>query len=221
MKLITGRERTAFPWDKTRASPVTPPSLESWRTRRISSTWNPSPYPPQRWRTSSSPSSSRRTPTRTTSSRRGNGQKIRSPPRRTRRSRAMRICPQTASPPPPSASPPLVQIWSQSAPLVSAFAEIRQHLFLSRTFHLLSVSIAIYSAFAQFACCYCHWKFSFARFWLCSGKGSSTCAGIGSFSSPRWSAVKSSLIHLYQISFTFISIDSPLSVLIHLYQCLF
>ena len=118
MKIITGREHTAYPLDKTRASPATLPSLESWRMRRIFSMLNPSPYPLQHSRISSLPSSLRRTPTRTTSSRRENGQKIRSLPRRMRRSRAMRISQRTASPPPHSQSPPLVQIFSQSIHLV-------------------------------------------------------------------------------------------------------
>ena len=118
MKIITGREHTAYPLDKTRASPATLPSLESWRMRRIFSMLNPSPYPLQHSRISSLPSSLRRTPTRTTSSRRENGQKIRSLPRRMRRSRAMRISQRTASPPPHSQSPPLVQIFSQSIQLV-------------------------------------------------------------------------------------------------------
>ena len=116
---FTGRERTTFPRDKTRASQATRPSLGSWRTREISSMLNPSPYPPQLLRTSSSPSSSKRTPTRTTSSRRRSGQRSRSLPRRTTRmSRAMRISQRTVFPPPPSASPLLVQTLFHFVPLV-------------------------------------------------------------------------------------------------------
>ena len=115
---FVGRERTTFLPDKTRASLGTLPSLGSWRTRRTSSTWSPSPSPRPPSRTSFSPSSTRPTPTRTTSSRRRRWPRRRRSPRRNAKTRRVtQISQQTASPPPPSQYQHLDQILSPRTPL--------------------------------------------------------------------------------------------------------